>query len=52
MFIVDSHKFFKAELREPDAEELSEAIGFAIYSNSKVQIPSNQFLNCFGVNAC
>src|ERR687888_1857419 len=40
MFIVDSHKFFKAQLREPDAEELSEAIGFAIYSNSKVSANS------------
>lgn len=34
MFIVDGHKFFKAELRDPNAEELSEAIGFTIYSNS------------------
>jgi two-component system, OmpR family, sensor histidine kinase VicK len=45
MFIVDSHKFFKAELREPDAEELSEAIGFAIYSNSKVS--ANSFKSVF-----
>lgn len=34
MFIVDGHKFFRAELRDPNAEELSEAIGFTIYSNS------------------
>src|SRR5919198_1496180 len=45
MFIVDSHKFFKAQLREPDAEELSEAIGFAIYSNSKVS--ANSFKSVF-----
>jgi two-component system, OmpR family, sensor histidine kinase VicK len=40
MFIVDSHKFFRAELREPNAEELSEAIGFTIYSNSRRSIDS------------
>jgi two-component system, OmpR family, sensor histidine kinase VicK len=40
MLIVDNHKFFRAELREPNAEELSEAIGFAIYSNSKVSVSS------------
>ena len=45
MFIVDSLKFFKAELREPDAEELSEAIGFAIYSNSKIS--ANSFKSVF-----
>ena len=33
------------ELREPDAEELSEAIGFAIYSNSKVS--ANSFKSVF-----
>ena len=40
MFIVDSQKFFRAELREPNAEELSEAIGFTVYSNSKVSVSS------------
>jgi signal transduction histidine kinase len=45
MFIVDNLKFFKAELREPDAEEISEAIGFAIYSNSKIS--ANSFKSVF-----
>ncbi|HEY6884443.1 MAG TPA: HAMP domain-containing sensor histidine kinase [Nitrososphaeraceae archaeon] len=40
MFIVDGEKFFRAELREPIARELSEAIGFPIYSNSKRSVES------------
>jgi hypothetical protein len=34
-FIVDSEKFFRAELRKPNAAEFSDAIGFTIYSNSR-----------------
>ncbi|HXX98951.1 MAG TPA: histidine kinase dimerization/phospho-acceptor domain-containing protein [Candidatus Bathyarchaeia archaeon] len=34
-FIVDSEKFLRAELREPNAIEFSDAIGFTIYSNSR-----------------
>src|SRR5215469_17768147 len=34
-FIVDSEKFFRAELRKPNATEFSDAIGFTIYSNSR-----------------
>ena len=45
MFIVDSHKLFRAELREPNAEDLSEAIGFTIYSTSKVS--TNSFKSVF-----
>ncbi|MFL6383871.1 MAG: sensor histidine kinase [Nitrososphaeraceae archaeon] len=45
MFIVDSHKFFRAELREPNAEDLSEAIGFTIYSNNTVSV--NSFKSVF-----
>lgn len=45
MLIIDSHKFFRAELRDPNAEELSEAIGFAIYSNNKVS--ANSFKTVF-----
>lgn len=40
MFIVDGHKFFRAELRDPNADELSEAIGFTIYSNSRRSVDS------------
>jgi hypothetical protein len=35
IFIIDGEKLFRAELREPDAIEFSEAIGFSIYSNSR-----------------
>jgi signal transduction histidine kinase len=45
MFIVDSHKFFRAELREPNAEGLSEAIGFTIFSTSRVS--ANSFKSVF-----
>jgi two-component system, OmpR family, sensor histidine kinase VicK len=45
MFIVDSYKFFRAELREPNAEDLSEAIGFTIYSNNNVSV--NSFKSVF-----
>jgi two-component system, OmpR family, sensor histidine kinase VicK len=45
MFIVDSHKLFRAELREPNAEDLSESIGFTIFSTSKVSV--NSFKSVF-----
>ena len=40
MYIVDSEKFFRAELKEPNAETLSESIGFTFYSNSKLSVDS------------
>jgi signal transduction histidine kinase len=40
MIIVNSDKFFRAELRDATAEEFSEAIGFATYSNSKPSVES------------
>ena len=40
MFIVDNDKLFRAELKEPYAEDLSEAIGFTIYSNNKISASS------------
>jgi two-component system sensor histidine kinase VicK len=40
MFIADSTKFLRAELKEPKAEEFSEAIGFTVYSNSRRSIDS------------
>jgi two-component system sensor histidine kinase VicK len=36
LFIVDGTKFLRFELKEPKAEEFSDAIGFVLYSNSKV----------------
>jgi two-component system, OmpR family, sensor histidine kinase VicK len=36
LFIVDTTKFLRFELKEPKAEEFSDAIGFVLYSNSKV----------------
>ncbi|HEY9490779.1 MAG TPA: HAMP domain-containing sensor histidine kinase, partial [Nitrososphaeraceae archaeon] len=40
MFIVDSTRFLRAELKEPKAEEFSKAIGFTVYSNSRRSIDS------------
>src|ERR687888_131883 len=40
MFIVDNAKFFRAELREPKAENFLEAIGFTTYSNSRRSVES------------
>jgi two-component system sensor histidine kinase VicK len=42
LFIVDSSKFMRFELKEPRAEDFSEAIGFVVYSNSKVGIDSSK----------
>ena len=36
LFIVDGTKFLRFELKEPKAEEFSDAIGLVLYSNSKV----------------
>ncbi|MDQ6668838.1 MAG: HAMP domain-containing histidine kinase [Thermoproteota archaeon] len=38
MYIIDSEKFLRAEVKEPKAETFSEAIGFAVYSNSKLSV--------------
>jgi two-component system, OmpR family, sensor histidine kinase VicK len=40
MYIVDRERFLRAELKEPKAENFSEAIGRAVYSNSKRSIES------------
>jgi signal transduction histidine kinase len=40
MLIIDDHKLFRAELKKYDAEDLSEAIGYTIYSTSKVTAKS------------
>ena len=40
MFIVDGIKFLRAELKDPDAQEFSQAIGFSIYSNSRKSVES------------
>ena len=42
LFIVDSSRFMRFELKEPRAEDFSEAIGFVIYSNSKVGLDSSK----------
>jgi two-component system sensor histidine kinase VicK len=41
LFIVDSTRFMRFELKEPRSEEFSEAIGFVVYSNSKVGVNSS-----------
>jgi two-component system sensor histidine kinase VicK len=40
MYIIDGEKFLRAEVKEPQAETFSEAIGFAVYSNSKLSVDS------------
>ena len=40
VYIIDSKKFLRAELKDPEAEKFSEAIGFTVYSNSKVGVES------------
>lgn len=40
IIIVDNKKFLKAELREPEAEKVSEAIGLSFYSNSNPSVES------------
>ena len=42
LFIVDNTKFLRFELKEPKAENFSEAIGFVVYSNSKVSVYSSR----------
>jgi two-component system sensor histidine kinase VicK len=41
LFLVDRSKFIRFELKEPRSEEFSEAIGFVVYSNSKVGVDSS-----------
>ncbi|MDP9287464.1 MAG: hypothetical protein M3P08_04620 [Thermoproteota archaeon] len=40
LFIADNSKYFNAELRDPDAQNFSEAIGFGLYSNSRAGVDS------------
>jgi two-component system sensor histidine kinase VicK len=40
MYIMDGEKFLRAEVKEPDAETFSGAIGFSVYSNSKLSVDS------------
>ena len=42
LFIVDNKKLLRFELREPEAENFSEAISFVSYSNSKVNVYSSR----------
>ena len=44
LFVVDSEKLLRFELKDPKAEEFSEAIGFIVYSNSKVSVNSSKSL--------
>jgi signal transduction histidine kinase len=40
MYIMDGEKFLRAEVKEPNAETFSGAIGFSVYSNSKLSVDS------------
>ncbi len=48
VFIVDSERFLKAELKEEDAELFPMAVGFVVYSNSKPTVSAfKSFFNLF-----
>ncbi|MDQ4073605.1 MAG: HAMP domain-containing histidine kinase [Thermoproteota archaeon] len=48
VFIVDSQRFLKAELKEEDAELFPMAVGFVVYSNSKPTVSAfKSFFNMF-----
>jgi two-component system, OmpR family, sensor histidine kinase VicK len=42
LFIADRAKLMRFELKEPKAEQFSEAIGFVIFSNNKVSVESSK----------
>jgi signal transduction histidine kinase len=42
IFVVDRAKLMRFELKEPKAEEFSEAIGFVIFSNNKASLDSSK----------
>lgn len=42
IFVVDRAKLMRFELREPKAEEFSEAIGFVLFSNNKASVESSK----------
>ena len=42
LFVVDRAKLMRFELKEPKAEEFSEAIGFVIFSNNKASVDSSK----------
>ncbi len=47
MIVADDAKYFRAELSEPNAENFTEAVGLAIYSNSKQSV--NSFKSMFEI---
>jgi len=48
IFIVDNERFFKAELKEEDANLFPLAIGFVVYSNSRPTVSAfKSFFNLF-----
>ena len=44
LFVIDNAKLLRFELKDAKAEEFSEAIGFVVYSNSKVSVNSSKSL--------
>ena len=42
LFVVDSARFLRFELKEPTAEEFSDAICFIVCSNSKISVNSSK----------
>jgi two-component system, OmpR family, sensor histidine kinase VicK len=44
LFVVDRAKLMRFELKEPKAEQFSDAIGFIIFSNNKASVDSSKSL--------
>jgi two-component system sensor histidine kinase VicK len=42
LFVADGTRFLRFELKEPKAEEFSQAIGFMVHSNSKASVNSSK----------
>jgi hypothetical protein len=40
MFIADNMRYFHAEVKDPEADQFTEAIGFVLYSNSRASVAS------------
>lgn len=52
IFIVDNLKMLGVEVKDPEANDFSKAIGFALYSNSKASVSSFKMFFDLLWNAC
>ncbi len=52
IFIVDNLKMLRVEVKDPRSDDFSEAIGYALYSNSKASVSSFKMFFDLLWNAC